>query len=206
MRNPKSFFLVIFCILALISPYFTISETADYAGHDFSEEHFAVEIDLYPSPVNPDVIYDLLTGVEGTDSVPGADLQFFMSYMNNSGIEVAFSALEKLEHWIKFRDLLPEDTVTLLEALGGLAPPGTAEALDSNIFHVNTTAPFQQLVQHYNTPWGTEAFVTNNFLGLIAYSKGTGGDPLRMDSGDNLYMGYTFTVQDLIDSFNANLA
>ncbi|MHA1996414.1 MAG: hypothetical protein ACW97Z_17925, partial [Candidatus Hodarchaeales archaeon] len=206
MRYPKSFFLVIFCILALISPYFTISEAPDYAGHDFSEEYFAVEIDLYPSAVNPDVIYDLLTGVEGTDSVPGADLQFFMSYMNNSGIEVAFSALEKLEHWIKFRDLLPEDTVTLLEALGGLAPPGTAEALDSNIFHINATAPFQQLVQHYNTPWGTEAFVTNNFLGLIAYSNGTGGDPLRMDSGDNLYMGYTFAVQDLIDAFNTNLA
>ena len=46
MRNPKSFFSVIFCILALISPYFTISEATDYAGHNFSEDHFAVEIEV----------------------------------------------------------------------------------------------------------------------------------------------------------------
>ncbi|PWI48680.1 hypothetical protein CEE45_05570 [Candidatus Heimdallarchaeota archaeon B3_Heim] len=101
---------------------------------------------------------------------------------------------------------MPLDVVTILEALGDSLLPGSSAALESNIFHVNATAPFQQLVQHYNTPWGTEAFVTNNFMGLIAYSKSTGADSLRMDSGNNLYMGYTFAVQELADALNANLA
>ncbi len=204
----KKFFMGISVIFLLILLTFTSPvQAADYAGHNFSEDHFAVEIDLFPSANNPDVIYDLVSGVEGTDSVPDTDLQFFMSYMNDSGIEVAYSALEKMEHWIKFRDLLPESVVTVVDSpLADLAFPGASAALDANIVHVNATAPFQQLVQHFDTPWGTDAFVTNNFMTLIAYSNGTGTDPLLMDSGDNLYMGYTFAVQELADALNANLA
>jgi hypothetical protein len=204
----KKFFMGISVIFLLILLTFTSPvQAADYAGHNFSEDHFAVEIDLIPSPNNPDVIYDLVSGVEGTDSVPDTDLQFFMSYMNESGIEVAYSALEKMEHWIKFRDLLPEDVVTVVDSPAvNLAFPDAAAALDANIVHVNATAPFQQLVQHFDTPWGTDAFVTNNFMTLIAYSNGTGTNPLLMDSGDNLYMGYTFAVQELADALNANLA
>ncbi len=186
----------------------TPAQATDYAGHDFSEDHFAVEIDLYPNAANPDVIYDLVSGVEGTDSVPDTDLQFFMSYMNQSGIEVAYSALEKMEHWIKFRDLLPSDVGDLIDTLDtlGTAPPGAVEALDTNLVHVNATAPFQQLVQHFNTPWGTDAFVTNNFMTLMAYSTGTGSDELLMDSEDRLYMGYTFAIQEIAEALNTNLA
>ena len=205
LKMKKKFITGISVILLLILLTFTTpAQATDYAGHDFSEDHFAVEIDLYPNAANPDVIYDLVSGVEGTDSVPDTDLQFFMSYMNDSGIEVAYSALEKMEHWIKFRDLLPKDVVSLLDTLG-LVLPEAQTALDTNIFHVNATAPFQQLVQHFNTPWGTDAFVTNNFMTLIAYSNGTGVDPLHMDSGDNLYMGYTFAVQELAHALNDNM-
>jgi len=205
----KKFIMGSSVIFLLILLTFTSPvQATDYAGHNFSEDHFAVEIDLYPNAANPDVIYDLVSGVEGTDSVPETDLQFFMSYMNNSGIEVAYSALEKMEHWIKFRDLLPEAVTTLIDETPGvdLLIPGATAALDANIVHVNATAPFQQLVQHFHTPWRTDAFVTNNFMTLVAYSNGTGADPLRMDSGDNLYMGYTFAVQEITKALNANLA
>ncbi|MHA2108576.1 MAG: Heimdall-CTERM domain-containing surface protein [Candidatus Hodarchaeales archaeon] len=195
---------VIFLLILLT--FTSPAQAADYAGHDFSEDHFAVEIDLYPNAAIPDVIYDFETGVEGTDSIPETDLQFFMSYMNKSGIEVAYSALEKMEHWIKFRDLLPDDVGDLIDTLGPLAPAGAAEALDTNLVHVNATAPFQQLVQHFNTPWGTDAFVTNNFMTLVAYSGGTGSDPLLMDSGDNLYMGYTFAIQEVAAALNTAMA
>ncbi|MHA1976106.1 MAG: hypothetical protein ACW98I_04305 [Candidatus Hodarchaeales archaeon] len=206
----KKFITGISVIFLLILLTFTTpAQATDYAGHDFSEDHFAVEIDLFgTNAANPDVIYDFGTGVEGTDTVPETDLQFFMSYMNDSGIEVAYSALEKMEHWIKFRDLLPSDVGDLIDTLDalGTAPPGSVEALNTNLVHVNATAPFQQLVQHFNTPWGTDAFVTNNFMTLVAYSGGTGSDPLLMDSGDNLYMGYTFAVQEVAEALNTVLA
>ncbi len=195
---------VIFLLILLT--FTSPAQATDYAGHDFSEDHFAVEIDLFPNPADPDVIYDFGTGTGDGDSVEETDLQFFMSYMNHSGIEVAYSALEKMEHWIKFRDLLPTEVGELIDTLGPLAPEGAAEALNSNLVHVNATAPFQQLVQHFNTPWGTDAFVTNNFMTLVAYSGGTGSDPLLMDAGDNLYMGYTFAVQEVTDALNAVMA
>ena len=204
----KKFIMGSSVIFLLILLTFTSPvQAADYAGHNFSEDHFAVEIDLIPSANNPDVIYDLVSGVEGTDSVPDTDLQFFMSYMNDSGIEVAYSALEKMEHWIKFRDLLPEDVGDFVDDLDdlGIAPPGYVDALNTDLVHINATAPFQQLVQHFDTPWGTDAFVTNNFMTLMAYSNGTGSDPLLMDSGDKLYMGYTFAIQEIAEALNTNL-
>ncbi|MHA1542903.1 MAG: hypothetical protein ACTSQH_07990, partial [Candidatus Hodarchaeales archaeon] len=139
----KKFIMGSSVIFLLILLTFTSPvQAADYAGHNFSEDHFAVEIDLYPNAANPDVIYDLVSGVEGTDSVPDTDLQFFMSYMNDSGIEVAYSALEKMEHWIKFRDLLPEAVTTVIDNTPGVDVliPGATAALDANIVHVNATA------------------------------------------------------------------
>lgn len=189
---------VIFILTILI--FTTPVKAADYAGHNFSEDYFAVEIDLYPDAADPDVIYDLVSGVEGTDSVPYTDLQFYMNYMNDSGIEVAYSALEKMEHWIKLRDLLPEKVVEVVDIVGAGA---YSDELDTGIFHINATAPFQQLVQHFNTPWGTDAFVTNNFMALVAYTNGTGSDPILMDEhGDKLYLGYTFAVQNITDVIN----
>jgi hypothetical protein len=158
-----------------------------------------VEIDIWDDPVNPDVITDLVTGAEGTDSIPETDLQFYMNYMNDSGIEVAYSALEKMEHWIKLRDLIPEEVEDVVDLLGS---PEQKGALDAKIFHINATAPFQQLVQHFNTPWGTDAFVTNNFMTLVAYTNDTGSNPKLMDSEDTLYMGYTFAVQNVTDILN----
>ncbi|MFX0173026.1 MAG: Heimdall-CTERM domain-containing surface protein [Candidatus Hodarchaeota archaeon] len=194
----KKFFIGISAILLLTLLTMTSPVSAtDYAGHDFSEDYFAVEVDLIPDPVNPDVINDLVTGVEGTDSVPETDLQFYMTYMNDSGIEVAYSALEKMEHSIKLRDILPEPAANAIDLFGTSAQKA---ALDEGIFHINASAPFQQLVQHFNTPWGSDAFVTNNFMALVAYSANE-TDKL-LDPGDEIYLGYTFTVQAFINEIN----
>ncbi|MFX0049802.1 MAG: hypothetical protein ACFE8U_00790, partial [Candidatus Hermodarchaeota archaeon] len=194
----KKFFIGISVILLLTLLTMTSPvNAADYAGHDFSEDYFAVEVDIYPDPVNPVVIHDLVTGAENPDSVEDTDLQFYMTYMNDSGIEVAYSALEKMEHWIKLKDILPGEAVNVIDVFG---TPEQKAALEVGIFHINASAPFQQLVQHFNTPWGSDAFVTNNFMALVAYSANE-TDKL-LDSGDELYLGYTFTVQAFIDEIN----
>ena len=100
----KNFLTGISVILLLLILTFTSPvSAADFAGHTFSEEYFAVEVDLAVpiadlSAGNPDVIQDLLDASATTgDSDPLEDLQFFMAYMNASGIEVAYSAFEKLQ-------------------------------------------------------------------------------------------------------------
>lgn len=180
-------------ILTFTSP----AQAADYAGYSFSEDYFAIEVDLYPDPTDPDLIRDLLNdSAETGDTNELEDLQFYMAYMNKSGIEVAFSALEKMEHDLTFGDLLDSGVETVLRALGG----DVVTALDTTIFHINATAPFQQLVQHFTTPWMDDVFVTNNFMCLIAYSSSP--DDPTMDSSDELYIGYTFSIQELIDAVN----
>ncbi len=190
--------IIIAVILVSIISITTPVQAADFAGHSFSESHFAVEVDLEPGATAPDLINDLLNASTGTgDSNEFEDLQFYMAYMNNSGIEVAFSALEKMEHNLTLGNLLAPSIENTLRAL-----PGTEikEALDTTIFHVNATAPFQQLVQHFTTPWEEDVFVTNNFMCLIAYSAGP--DDQTLDAEDELYIGYTFSVQELIDAVN----
>ncbi len=195
----KKVFLGISVILLMTLLTFTSPvKAAEFAGHSFSESHFAIEVDLEPGATTPDLINDLLNASAVTgDSNEFEDLQFYMAYMNNSGIEAAFSALEKMEHNLTLGNLLAPSVENTLRAL-----PGTEikEALDTTIFHVNATAPFQQLVQHFTTPWGEDVFVTNNFMCLIAYSAGP--DDQTLDAEDELYIGYTFSVQELIDAVN----
>ncbi|MHA2304974.1 MAG: Heimdall-CTERM domain-containing surface protein, partial [Candidatus Hodarchaeales archaeon] len=141
---------------------------------------------------------DLLDASATTgDSNEFEDLQFYMTYMNKSGIEVAFSALEKMEHNLALVDLFDSSVGDILKALPG---DDIKTALETTIFHVNATAPFQQLVQHYITPWEEDVFVTNNFMCLVAYSSSP--DNRTMDADDVLYIGYTFSVQELIDAVN----
>jgi hypothetical protein len=124
-----------------------------------------------------------------------------------SGIETAFSALEKFEHMLTFKDFIADDTYDDIWAAGALVPQ-LRDALEAPLSHVNATAPFQQLVQHFNTPTEDgfkDVFVTNNFMALIAYSTGTGSDPLLMDENDDLYLGYTFAIQNLTDAINEAL-
>ncbi|MFX0084816.1 MAG: Heimdall-CTERM domain-containing surface protein [Candidatus Hodarchaeota archaeon] len=181
-------------VLTFTSP----AQAADYAGYSFSEDYFAIEVDLYPDPTDPDLIHDLLDdSAETGDTNEFEDIQFYMAYMNKSGIEVAFSALEKMEHDLKFGDLLDSSVETVLRAIPN---PDIETALDTTIFHINATAPFQQLVQHFTTPWMDDVFVTNNFMCLIAYSSSP--DDPTLDIGDELYIGYTFSIQELIDAVN----
>ncbi len=190
-------------ILLMLFIFTTPVKATDFVGHSFTEEHFAVEVDLAVSdPSNPDLIRDLLdTSAITEDSNEPEDLQFYVAYMNNSGIEAAYSAFEKLEHDITFGSLLHPDVYTVLSS--PIYYPTYKNALETPIFHINATAPFQQLVQHYTTPWEQDVFVTNNFMTLIAYSSSP--DDQVMDSGDELYIGYTFSVQELIDAVNTVL-
>ncbi len=190
-------------ILTLLTITPPVSAT-DFAGYSFSDSHFAIEVDLVgdgtfinPDAENPDIVRDLLNSSVATEeSNEPEDQQFYMAYMNKSGIETSYSALEKIEHDIKFSNLLEPSIVTVLNTWY----PQYKDALDTTIFHVNATAPFQQLVQHYTTPEEEDVFVTNNFLTLIAYSAGP--DDLEMDAQDELYIGYTFSVQELVEAVN----
>lgn len=175
---------------------------SDFLDKRMGESHFAVEIDLAVSePSSPDLISDLIIPSEETnDSNEHEDIQLFLTYMNKSGIEVVYSALEKMEHNITFGELLATNIENTLKSTTGNE---IKTALNTTMFHINVTTPFQQLVQHFTTPWAFDVFVTNNFMGLIAYSA----DPndQNLDAGDELYIGYTFSVQELIDAVNDGL-
>ncbi|NHJ00636.1 MAG: hypothetical protein EAX86_00780 [Candidatus Heimdallarchaeota archaeon] len=184
--------------LLFLLTFTTSVQATEFGGHTFSEEYFAIEVDLaVPDPSNPDLIKDLINpGAATGDTDEFEDHQFYMAYMNDSGIETAFSALEKMEHDITFGELLDDAVYDILH-------PYYPGPLDTTIFHVNATAPFQQLVQHFKTPEDQDVFVTNNFMALIAYSS----DPNDriMDSEDKLYLGYTFSIQELVDAVNGVL-
>ncbi|UCG89966.1 MAG: hypothetical protein JSU57_05755 [Candidatus Heimdallarchaeota archaeon] len=214
----KKIYLGISGIMLIMVLIFTVPAQAsptEWAGPDFSEDHFAIELDLVgdgkdiydPQPDDPDLIRDLLDpDADIGDRNELEDLQFYLAYMNDTGIETAYSALEKFEHELTFRDLLHPTIEGYLEAYDLLQPLiDLKPALDKTIFHVNATAPFQQLVQHYTTPaymGSQDTFVTNNFMALIAYRMGTGSDPAKLDTEDDLYLGYTFSIQELIEGIN----
>lgn len=206
--------ITLLTLLIFTSPAQAV-DVADFAGHNFAEEYFAIEVDLVgdgtsvfdPDPENPDLINDLIgTATPTGDSNPLEDEQFYLAYMNMSGIETAFSALEKFEHTITLQDLLTDDVYTTIDTLG---TPDMKTAINTPISHINATAPFQQLVQHYTTSEEhgfKDVFVTNNFMALIAYETGTGDDPNIMDKNDRLYIGYTFCLQNLTDAINDIIA
>ncbi|MHA2296950.1 MAG: hypothetical protein ACXAEU_03025 [Candidatus Hodarchaeales archaeon] len=157
-------------------------------GHDFGDESFAVDIDFNKIPTGITTLPSETTLIrdyvdssnplaDPADSdYPTKDRQFFLSYVNTSGIETAYIALEKIEQDIKIgHALLSQDFV-----LG----------------HVNATAPFQSLVQHYES-YLHDIFVTNFFNGFIAYET-TATDPW-MDSSDKMYLGYSMVESHLLD-------
>jgi hypothetical protein len=206
--------IILLMILIFSSPAQAVDPT-DFAGHNFEEKFFAIEVDLVgsgtsvfdPDHEHPDLIRDLLDddpAVSVGDSNEFEDEQFFLAYMNKSGIETAFSALEKFEHMLTFKDFITEETYNQIYA-AGIALPALRDALVAPLSHVNGTAPFQQLVQHYTTSEDTEfkdVFVTNNFMSLIAYSNGTGDATDHLDKKDSLFIGYTFAIQNLTDAIN----
>ena len=216
MKKKVYIGISVILLLTLLS-FTTPIKATDYAGKSFSDPHFAIEVDLIGSgdwtdllegvAVDPDLVSDLLDpSVTATNSNPNEDLNFFMAYMNLSGIETAYSALEKMEYNLTFGDLLKDDYETIIRVLGQ-TPAFSAylTALDTSIFQINATAPFQQLVQHYYTPeymGSKDVFVTNNFMCLVAYSAGTGTNTTTMDMEDELYIGYTFSVQQLTEAIN----
>ncbi|MFX1285574.1 MAG: hypothetical protein ACFFB5_18185 [Promethearchaeota archaeon] len=173
------------------------TQDTDFVGHCFSEHCFAVEVDLaVPENTEPNLIRDLLyENALTNDSNKLKDDQFYTVFINDSGIDTFYTALEKVENNLTFGSLLDENDYNVF-----YATPAFHEALNTSIFRINASTPFQQLIQHYITPWDEDVFVTNNFMSLMAYSSNL--TDREMDENDSLYLGYTITTQELIDAVN----
>lgn len=167
------------------------SKIKERTGHDFDEPFFAIDLDLNR---DADVIGDLADEItlikdytlpsnpliDPSDiHYPDIDRQFFLSYVNTSGIETAFLALEKVE----------QDVTIEVPSLG----------IERTLVHINGTTPFQSLVQHYKT-YDYDVFVTNFFNAFIAYETDS-TDPW-IDQNDQMYLGYTLIEQHLLDAIS----
>ncbi|MFW9994444.1 MAG: Heimdall-CTERM domain-containing surface protein [Candidatus Odinarchaeota archaeon] len=197
----KSFYLsgtvfMVMLLLSLTSQAVTGQTTMEnITGYTFGDEYFAIDVDFnsdpgdsstfpssaklladYVNPSNPKITTD----PEGTDK----DRQFFASYVNTSGVETGYMALEKIEQdvVIKHNILIPD----------GYTLP----------VHVNGTSPFQALMQHYES-YEQDVFVTNFFNGFIAYLT-TPADPW-LDPSDTRYLGYTLAEENLYNLINTQL-
>ncbi len=179
-----SVFLLALFALSALTPALSLKNPSDVLGHDFSESAFALELDfnaglgtkLNDLPAKTEVVRDFTNpsnpAVRTSDSDESRDQQFFLAYVNQSGIETAYLALEKLEFDVN------------VSALGQT----------QRLFRVNGTMPFQSLFQHY-TFEGKDVFILNQFNGLFAYTT-TENDP-KLDPSDTVRFGYTLAEQHL---------
>ncbi len=177
--------LMLFALSAL-APAVSLRNPSDVLGHDFSESAFALEIDfnaglgtrLNDLPATTEVVRDFTDpsnpAVRTTDSYENRDQQFFLVYVNQSGIETAYLALEKI----------------------GFDVNVSVASVTQRLFHVNGTMPFQSLFQHY-TFGGKDVFILNEFNGLFAYTT-TPDDP-RLDENDTVLFGYTLAEEHLLN-------
>ncbi|MFQ5977855.1 MAG: hypothetical protein ACE5OZ_06995 [Candidatus Heimdallarchaeota archaeon] len=196
-------------------------------GYSLEDDEFAVTIDM-----NQD-FYSLITGTGSPDAnrirmtgdlldpsntlidddttYTKDDQEFFMAYANMDGIQAGYNALMKFEHNVSAAEVL--NSFWDHPALG---IPAAAELAKSQILqqaaaysvgYINATAPFQTLVEHWRTapnPTGAaqyDMFVANNYVALLAYSSDP--DDRVLDSGDNLYLGYTFAFNYFKDAVNS---
>ncbi|PWI49682.1 hypothetical protein CEE45_00710 [Candidatus Heimdallarchaeota archaeon B3_Heim] len=187
MKNPKiipvqlSLALIFVLGFSLVQSATATSQEFNLT-HSFDEDYFYETIDVPLKPFFP----------EDNASV-------FMSYINTSGVEVVFTGLEKVEMNFYLSDILNSQTMAALDTLG---------YSDQSIVTVNGTTPFQQLLEHWTnlekdnsgTYQHAEKYVSNNFMGLIAYS--TTPEDKVINSGDEIYIGYTLAFGQLTDALN----
>jgi len=131
----------------------------------------------YVNPSNPKVV---------PDSNTTFDQRFFVAYHNESGVETAYLALERLQG--KFMIQAPN-----------IAPWNGAKYYFGNY---NGTAPMQSIVQHYKSDQG-DTFVSNTFRALMAYS--TNSSDLVIDPDDKVVLGYPIAESYLTQLINAQL-
>ncbi len=194
MKLMSALVLALFAFSALV-PAVSLGNPATILGHDFSEPAFALEIDfnaelgtaLNDIPSGAEVVRDFTNPnnplVRTSDGDENRDQQFFLAYMNQSGIETAYLALEKIEFDVNVTDPILGQT--------------------HRLFHVNGTMPFQSLFQHY-TFNGSDVFILNQFNGLFAYTTSV-NDPL-LDPNDKVWFGYTLAEQHLLNFLNTSLS
>ncbi|UCG03523.1 MAG: hypothetical protein JSW11_05920 [Candidatus Heimdallarchaeota archaeon] len=156
----------------------TTSPTEFILSHDFSEDYFSETIDVPLKPYFPD-----------------DNASVFISYVNSSGIELLYSGLEKVEMDLYLSDVF---STTAMEAIKN------AGFSDQPIANVNATSPFQFLIEHWTTTEDgstfSEKFVTNDFVGIIAYS--TTPEDKILDPEDTIYVGYTLALNQLTEALN----
>lgn len=172
-------------VILLSSISFSATSVAASFPYSFEGGHFAIIIDLNTDGSDLNVRRDLENGTSWADSIPDDDKDFFLTYMNQSNVDIAYSGLLKYENNFTLGDMYP-DYRLLLQYAGK----------DVELFYINGTAPFQQLVEYFKTPAGEDIFVANNFLGLVAYSANATDQVL--DADDEIYMGYTFALSELL--------
>ncbi|MFX1534187.1 MAG: Heimdall-CTERM domain-containing surface protein [Promethearchaeota archaeon] len=179
-------------VVLLSSIVFSVSPVSATFPYPFEGEPFAIVIDLNTGGSDPDILRDLNNGTTWPDSEPDEDREFFLSYLEQDGVEAVYSGLLKYENNVTLGDVYPSYRNALRLA-----------GLDRPLFYINATAPFQQLVEYFQTPAGDDIFVANNFMGLVAYSANATDKVL--DAEDEIYLGYTFALSNLLTAINNSL-
>ncbi|MHA1990423.1 MAG: hypothetical protein ACW981_20860 [Candidatus Hodarchaeales archaeon] len=193
-RNSLLFFgflTVIAVVSAGILPVSAQTAMKDKLGVDFGED-FAIVVDFnvdddnyqnFPGAIQ--VLEDLVNPsnpqLDPTDNNANYDQQYYLAHFNTSGIHNSYFALNKMEADLKINiPIIGEVTVG----------------------HIDGSAPFQTLLQYY-TYDGADVFVANTFRGYMAYSTTPSDETL--DTGDDIYVGYTLVEEKFLDLLNLAL-
>ncbi|MFQ5819889.1 MAG: hypothetical protein ACE5I5_07890 [Candidatus Heimdallarchaeota archaeon] len=158
-------------------------------GHDSAEQYFALVVDLNRPDDDPqtgaNVIRDFFDEAnEQEDTMPEVNNEFFLSYLNDSGFQVLYTAM--LEHSANVNVLDPyEGEVTR---------------------QFNQTAPFQILAEHFLSPRGRHVFITITYEGLAAYTVSPAPETPqenKLSRDDEIFMGYTLSGQFLLERLSS---
>lgn len=200
----------------------------DVTGYSLEDEKFAVKIDMNQdfyslikggSPqenrirMTGDILDSNNAKIDPDTTYTKDDQEFYMAYANQDGIQAAYNALTKFEHNVSAAEVLDVfwDRLDLPSAadVPTIKQQILLYASDYSVGYVNATAPFQALVEHWRTlpdptsGVGTDFFVTNNYVALMAY-KATAIDPY-LGPDDEKYLGYTFAFNYFRDAVNTKI-
>ncbi|MFQ6125905.1 MAG: hypothetical protein ACE5R6_15060, partial [Candidatus Heimdallarchaeota archaeon] len=158
-------------------------------GHGSVEQYFALVVDLNRPDDDPqtgaNVIRDFFDEAnEQADTMPEVNNEFFLSYLNDSGFQVLYTAM--LEH---------SANVTVLDPYEGEVTR-----------QFNQTAPFQILAEHFLSPGGRHVFVTITYEGLAAYTVSPAPETPqenKLSRDDEIFMGYTLSSQVLLERLSS---
>ncbi len=144
--------------LVAFSPVF--AAVKDVLGHDWSEEHFALVLDLNNKEDGIVVVEDLVNSSNPAikpDPNESEDRLIYFSYINKYGVKLAYTAMMGYMY-------------------------------QGENFTIDALLPYQTLFGYYKTPGGKEIFASNHFVGLVAYV--TNSTDKKLDKQDDMFAGY----------------